>query len=91
MRKLSEQPFFSNIKQMALLVIQEEMSERHLVGMDLNPVPKCKECCCVVLGFVSCILSVWCVIYICGGELSGTSECIWFSGNKAYCSTLVLK
>ena len=38
---------------MAPMVIREEMSDRHLVGTDQDPVPSCKACSCVVLGFVS--------------------------------------
>ena len=46
------------------LVIWEEMSEQHLMGMDKDSVPKCKEYCYVVLGFVSCVLNVWnCYIF----------------------------
>ena len=33
---------FSQTQQMALLVIQEEMTKRHLVGKDQGPVPTCK-------------------------------------------------
>ena len=28
-------------------------NDRHLVGTDRDPVPTCKECCCVVLDLVS--------------------------------------
>ena len=35
-------------------------NECHLLGMDRDLVPTCKrfvrKCCCVVIGFVSCIL-----------------------------------
>ena len=57
-----EENILSNLKQMALLIIREEMSERHLVGTDRDLIPTCKaflmRCCCVVLGFVSRVLSV---------------------------------
>ena len=33
-------------------------NDRHLVETDRDPVPTFKECCCVFLGFVSCVLSV---------------------------------
>ena len=37
--------------------------ERNLLGIDRNPVSKCisfvRSCCCVVLGFISCVLSLW--------------------------------
>ena len=46
---------FSQTQQMALLVIQEEMTKRHLVGKDQGPVPTCKAfvrsvvlCVCVI-------------------------------------------
>ena len=42
MRNLWEEAFFSDIQQRPLLVIWEEMRERHLVGTDGDPVPTCK-------------------------------------------------
>ena len=38
----NRKPFFSGIQQIALLVIREEIKERHLVGTDRDPVLKCK-------------------------------------------------
>ena len=35
--------FFSDIQQMAPLVIREEMRERHLVGIYRDPIPTCKS------------------------------------------------
>ena len=42
MYTLQEENFFSDIQQTAPLVIREEMSKRHLVGTDRDPVPTCK-------------------------------------------------
>ena len=42
MCNFEEETFFSDVQQMAPLVIREEMSERYLVGTDRDPVPSCK-------------------------------------------------
>ena len=39
---LQEETFFSDLQQMTLQVIREEMSVRHLVGTDRDLVPTCK-------------------------------------------------
>ena len=62
MCNMQEETFFSDIQQMTLQVIREEMRERHLVGTDRDSVPTCKSfvrsvvLCC--LDFASCVLSV---------------------------------
>ena len=44
---------FADIQQMAPLVIGEEMSERHLLGTDRDPVPTCKAFVNIVVSLLA--------------------------------------